>query len=270
MRSYKLSWILVVIAVVSIVLAGCVKAAALPDKPNRHVVDMTGTLQNHDVEELDKRLVKLSEAGKADMYIVLIDSLEDKPIEEYSMELAEKWKPGRKDIDDGLILLVAKKEHKMRLEVGRGLEGTINDAKAGRVNGSMKTFLQKDDYVSAFKVAITETDNIIKVSAEDGNASVLDTPIKHVAFGALKIVALIILLIFVATWCYGAKKISEEHDRNLLLELFNIAALTYAVEKTFEFILNSLDTLLSVVTSGSGSSSSSDGGFDGGGSSDSW
>ena len=44
------------IAVVSIVLAGCVKAAALPDKPNRHVVDMTGTLQNHDVEELDKRL----------------------------------------------------------------------------------------------------------------------------------------------------------------------------------------------------------------------
>ena len=51
---------------------------------------------------------------------------------------------------------------------------------------------------------------------------------------------------------------------------FNIAALTYAVEKTFEFISNSLDTLLSVVTSGGGSSSSSDGGFDGGGSSDSW
>ncbi len=79
-------------------------------------------------------LLKAHEDSTTDQVAVLtIGSLDGEPIESYSMRVAETWKLGRKDRDNGVLLIVARDDRKVRIEVGRGLEGNLPDITAGRI-----------------------------------------------------------------------------------------------------------------------------------------
>jgi uncharacterized protein len=107
-------------------------ATAIP-KLARHVTDLTGTLSAAQVDQLDAQLVALEKAKGAQLVVLMIDSTGEQPIEEYSLAVAEANKIGRKGTDDGVLLLVAKNDRRVRIEVGYGLEGAIPDAANARI-----------------------------------------------------------------------------------------------------------------------------------------
>lgn len=104
----------------------------LPDLWHR-VTDKTGTLSNTEADQLENKLQALEQNKGSQIAVLIIPTTEPEPIEDYAIRLAEKWKLGRKSIDDGVILLIAKNDRRVRIEVGYGLEGAIPDATAKRI-----------------------------------------------------------------------------------------------------------------------------------------
>ncbi|HMH18044.1 MAG TPA: TPM domain-containing protein [Burkholderiales bacterium] len=98
-----------------------------------HVTDLTGTLSVSQFRELDSRLSDFERSKGSQIAVLVLPSTEPETIEQYSIRVADAWKIGRARIDDGVILVVAKNDRKLRIEVGRGLEGAIPDAIAKRV-----------------------------------------------------------------------------------------------------------------------------------------
>jgi uncharacterized protein len=97
------------------------------------VVDQTGTLSTDAIARLDQKL-KAFEARKGSQIAVLIvPTTQPETIEQFSIRVAEAWKIGRNKVDDGAILLVAKTDRKLRIEVGYGLEGALPDVTAKRI-----------------------------------------------------------------------------------------------------------------------------------------
>jgi uncharacterized protein len=107
-------------------------ATAVP-KLARHVTDLTGTLTTAQVDQLDAQLLALEKAKGAQLVVLMVGSTGDQPIEEYSLAVAETNKIGRKGTDDGVLLLIAKNDRHVRIEVGYGLEGAIPDAANARI-----------------------------------------------------------------------------------------------------------------------------------------
>lgn len=97
------------------------------------VTDLTGTLTPTQRQALDTRLLAFSRAKGSQIAILIVPTTAPEAIEQYSIRVAEAWKLGRKGLDDGVLVLVAKDDRAMRIEVGYGLEGAIPDAVAKRI-----------------------------------------------------------------------------------------------------------------------------------------
>ena len=105
---------------------------AVPSLTSR-VTDLTGTLTSEQRNALEERL-KAYEAQKGSQIAVLIlPTTKPEEIEQYSIRVVEQWKLGRKGVDDGVLLLIAKDDRKLRIEVGYGLEGVLPDVIAKRI-----------------------------------------------------------------------------------------------------------------------------------------
>ncbi|WP_428992449.1 TPM domain-containing protein [Rhodanobacter denitrificans] len=108
-------------------------AADAAPKLARHVTDLTGTLSASQVDQLDAQLVALEKAKGAQLVVLMIGSTGEEDIASYSLAVAEANRIGRKGTDDGVLLLVAKDDRRVRIEVGYGLEGAIPDAATARI-----------------------------------------------------------------------------------------------------------------------------------------
>jgi uncharacterized protein len=106
--------------------------APIPPLKTR-VTDLTGTLSAEQSAELERRLADFEARKGSQIAVLVVPTTAPEAIEQYGIRLADAWKLGRKGIDDGVILLVAKNDRRLRLEVGYGLEGAIPDAIAQRV-----------------------------------------------------------------------------------------------------------------------------------------
>ncbi len=97
------------------------------------VVDEAGILSSQEKLEIEAWLLKYKERGRAQIQVVTVKTLGDMPIEQYSIELVEKWKLGGAKRDDGILFVIAPTERKMRIEVGQGLEGALTDLQSKRI-----------------------------------------------------------------------------------------------------------------------------------------
>lgn len=114
-------------------LAFCAHAGvAVPVLASR-VTDLTGTLTPEQAGALEHRLAAFEAKKGSQIAVLLLPSTKPEEIEQYSIRVAEAWKIGRKGTDDGVLLIVAKEDRRLRIEVGYGLEGAIPDAVAKRV-----------------------------------------------------------------------------------------------------------------------------------------
>ena len=98
-----------------------------------HVTDLTGTLDPHQKESLENDLTALEKAKGSQLGVLIVRTTQPEDIAAFGIRVADAWKLGRKGTEDGVILIVAIDDHRVRIEVGRGLEGAIPDAAAARV-----------------------------------------------------------------------------------------------------------------------------------------
>ncbi len=97
------------------------------------VNDYANILTSGQKTSLESFLKKVETASSAQVVLLTINSLDGENLEDFSMTVAEKWKLGQKDKDNGVLLLVAVKDKKIRIEVGYGLEGALTDLKCGYI-----------------------------------------------------------------------------------------------------------------------------------------
>lgn len=97
------------------------------------VTDLTGTLTPEQRNALEQRLAAFEASKGAQIAVLLVPTTEPEEIEQFGIRVAEKWKVGRKGVDDGAILIVAMKDRAVRIEVGYGLEGVLPDATVKRI-----------------------------------------------------------------------------------------------------------------------------------------
>ena len=97
------------------------------------VTDLTGTLSGGAVARIEAKLKDLEAKKGSQIAVLIVPSTQPEEIEQYGIRVAEAWKLGRKGVDDGAILLVAKEDRRVRIEVGYGLEGALPDAIANRI-----------------------------------------------------------------------------------------------------------------------------------------
>lgn len=102
-------------------------------KPSGFVNDFAGVLSSSTKTRMEATLASFREQSGHEIAVVTLPSLEGRPVEEVAADLFKTWRIGTKGKDDGLLFLVAPADRRMRIEVGYGLEGTINDALAGRL-----------------------------------------------------------------------------------------------------------------------------------------
>jgi uncharacterized protein len=105
---------------------------AVPPLSGR-VVDQTGTLSSDTIASLTQTLKDLQARKGSQIAVLIVPTTAPETIEQYSIRVADAWKVGRKKIDDGALLVVAKNDRKLRIEVGYGLEGSLTDATASRI-----------------------------------------------------------------------------------------------------------------------------------------
>jgi uncharacterized protein len=97
------------------------------------VTDQTGTLSAEQSSQLERKLAAFEERKGSQLAVLIVPTTEPEDIAEFGIRVAEAWKLGRENVDDGAILLVAKDDRRMRIEVGYGLEGALPDAVARRI-----------------------------------------------------------------------------------------------------------------------------------------
>jgi uncharacterized protein len=97
------------------------------------VVDLTGTLSGAAVSTIETKLADLETKKGSQIAVLIVPTTEPEDIEQFGIRVADQWKLGRKGVDDGAILLVAKNDRRVRIEVGRGLEGALTDATSSRI-----------------------------------------------------------------------------------------------------------------------------------------
>ncbi len=135
---------------------------ALPALTER-VTDLTGTLSTADKAGLTASLAALEKDKGAQVAIVLLPTTQPESIEQFSIRLAEAWKIGRKGIDDGVIVIVAKDDRRMRIEVGYGLEGAIPDAIAKRIVAEqMAPHFRQGDFAGGLRSTVASLDKVIR------------------------------------------------------------------------------------------------------------
>jgi uncharacterized protein len=140
-----------------------VHAQALQTIPKleARVTDQTGTLTAGQQADLEQKLRDFESRKGAQIAVLLVPSTRPEQIEQYSIRVVEAWKLGRKKVDDGALLIIAKNDHTLRIENGYGLEGVLTDAMSSRIiEETILPLLRQDQYYAAINAG---TDQMIKL-----------------------------------------------------------------------------------------------------------
>lgn len=100
---------------------------------NARVNDNADMLSSGTEKQLESMLAALEQEESTQLAVLTIPSLEGESLEEFSLKVVEKWRLGRQGLDNGALLLIAKEERKIRIEVGYGLEGALTDLESGQI-----------------------------------------------------------------------------------------------------------------------------------------
>ncbi len=120
-------------AVCAALFAAAATALEVPPAPTAYLTDLAGVIPAGQAAAVESRLQGVEERTGHQVIAVLFPSLEGDALEDFTIRCAEKWKVGRKGIDDGVIFFAFIRDRRMRLEVGYGLEDKLPDALAGRL-----------------------------------------------------------------------------------------------------------------------------------------
>lgn len=146
-------------------LATAAEDVAIPALGAR-VTDLTGTLTAEQKSSLEARLQTLESQKGSQIALLLVPTTKPEEIEQYSIRVTDQWKLGRKNVDDGVLLLIAKDDRRVRIEVGYGLEGALPDVIAKRIIAEDITpHFRQGDFYGGIVAGITRIDAVIQGEA---------------------------------------------------------------------------------------------------------
>lgn len=133
MPKFIKSLVLSLFLLISFIFTTDIYAFSIPERPLDYVTDLADLISNDKEQALNMLLKNLELKTSAQIFIVTLKSLEGNSIESVSISIAEKWKPGQKGKDNGVLITIAFKERAYRIEVGYGLEGILPDSLVGSI-----------------------------------------------------------------------------------------------------------------------------------------
>lgn len=164
-------------------------------------------------DRLEEKLRALEERTGAQVAVLTVESLEGEPIEDFSMRVAETWKLGQKDKDNGVLFVVAEGDRKMRIEVGYGLEPVLTDALCKRIlDGITRTRFRAGDFgggieasVDAIAGVIEGNEGAVPAEAASGGTSMSEMPLGARVAGMFLFVVVIGVFSTIAVFAKGCQ-----------------------------------------------------------------
>ena len=211
----KFAWSTILSAVfVTTLLFFCsisVLALDVPNPPkNGYVLDQTQTLTKEEIYTMNHMGLELQKKTKAQIAVLLIPTLEGEDVSDYANRVFRAWGIGDKEKNNGVLFLIALKDKQMRIEVGYGLEGAINDGKAGEILDQYAIpYFQKGKFgpgvMETYKVLVGEVSKEYGVSIDGSRTHAKQDSIELSPFQLLLIgVGILALIIVDMTFLGGA------------------------------------------------------------------
>jgi uncharacterized protein len=149
------------LVLLALLLCGTAQAEVAVPVLKQHVTDLTATLDAGQIQLLENKLSAFESGKGSQIAVLLVPTTQPETIDQYGIRVVEAWKLGRKGVDDGVLLLIAKGDRKLRIEVGYGLEGALNDATAKRiVSEVISPYFKRQDFYGGIDAGL---EAIIKV-----------------------------------------------------------------------------------------------------------
>lgn len=167
-----------------------------PPRPPKLVNDYTGTLTPQQKEALEAKLVQYDDSTSNQIAVVIVNSTDNYSIEDAAIELGRNWGVGNKEFNNGIVILVAKGDHKVTIQAGYGLEGAVSDLVAKSIIDNNITPNFKDG--NFYRGLDEATDNIIKASEGryKAPANYSSKRKKGPSIGTIIFIIIILLIIF--------------------------------------------------------------------------
>jgi uncharacterized protein len=137
-------------------------AFALPSKPTGFVTDEAGIIDTATHQGLERSLNQFEKTTTIEIAVVTVPTLGGVSVEEYANKLFHAWGIGKRGSDNGVLLLVAKNDHKMRIEVGYGLESKLNDGQAGEIIRGMVPYFRQGNFSFGISNAVDQIKGKVK------------------------------------------------------------------------------------------------------------
>jgi uncharacterized protein len=153
-----------VLALIALLLSASLSEAEVAVPPLKSsITDLTGTLSPGEIAQLEQKLAAFEAKKGSQIAVLLVPTTQPETVEQYSIRVAEAWKLGRKGVDDGVLLVIAKQDRVSRIEVGYGLEGVLPDAVAKRiVDEIMIPEFRRGDFAGGIAAAIGRLMSVIE------------------------------------------------------------------------------------------------------------
>ena len=177
----------------------------IPDKsPGKRIYDATGKLTAAQIHAIEARIFSLEKKHGSQIAILLIDSTSPETIEAFSIRVFEKWKPGRQKIDDGVLMIFAMHDRKMRIETGYGLESVLPDAICRRItNEIIKPEFKQGDYYSGISKGV----DAVITRIEGGDLPAVETRDDSFDNSVFVILTSVFLLVGLLVSWFASKKL---------------------------------------------------------------
>lgn len=178
--------------------------ASRPSIPalNSPVVDKAGLLAAQQSSLLEKKIRAIHKQGGPQLQILILESLQGFPIEQYSIAVAEAWKIGSKNKGDGVIILMSKEDREVRIEVGQGVEGELTDVESHQIiQYAMIPEFKRGKFAKGFENAVDAVAGEFGMESYDANGLTPPKDLAKIRRSKKQMVSLLLpLIIFFATF----------------------------------------------------------------------
>ena len=154
------------------------------------VMDEASFLSEAEREDLSQLAYEINTHQGPQITIFTVNDLQGNEIEEFSIRVAEKWQLGTKEKDNGLLIVIAKQERKMRIEVGNGIEGEITDYEANQyINQVLKPYFKEGKFHSGLRLVMQDVASKFNIQLEQGQSYVRRAPRRQLKIPSSVIIA---------------------------------------------------------------------------------
>ncbi|MGQ7141646.1 TPM domain-containing protein [Escherichia sp. SS-MK2] len=161
----------------------------------KYINDLTGTLTREEVSTLTSQIKTLTQKSHAQLIVLVVETTGDETIEQYATRVFERWQPGHKNLDDGILLVVAWQDHTVHIEIGYGLEGILTDAQSGQIiRNSIIPAFKKGDLAVGLQQGIGDIETRLSENDLVNNTSP-DHPLPFSGWWALLVWAIVLTFI---------------------------------------------------------------------------